>query len=186
MELWQAIAIGVAIVVVLAALGWLLYQRNRSQHLRERFGPEYDRRIAERGSRRMAESELAESEHRARKLRIQPLSSSDRMRFIEEWRLCQARFVDDPSGAVDDADHLVTTIMRTRGYATDDPDDRVADVSAAYPNQANTYRRANDIVVRHHRGNASTEDLRRAFVDFRALFDEMLVGAEEQERRRAS
>jgi hypothetical protein len=186
MQLWQTIATGVAIVIVLTAVGWWLYQRNRTRHLRERFGPEYDRRIADRGNRRMAESELTESENRARKLRVQALSSSDRMKFIEEWRLCQARFVDDPSGAVDDADDLVTTIMRTRGYAVDDPYDRVADVSAAYPNQANSYRRANDIIVRHHRGNASTEDLRRAFMDFRALFDEMLAGPEEQELRRAS
>jgi hypothetical protein len=104
---------------------------------------------------------------------------------MDEWRLCQARFVDDPTGAVNQADQIVTTIMRTRGYAVDDPYDRVADVCAAYPNHAGGFREANEIVVRHHRGEASTEDLRRAFVNFRALFDEML-GGQDEELKRAS
>jgi hypothetical protein len=185
MQLWQIIAIGVAIVIVVAAVAWVVYQRNRTRHLRERFGPEYDRRISALGNRRRAESELAKSELRVEQVKVRPLSASDRMRFMEEWRLCQARFVDDPTGAVNEADQIVTNIMRTRGYAVDDPYDRVADVCAAYPDHATAFRDANEIVVRHHRGNASTEDLRRAFVNFRALFDEML-GGQDEELKRAS
>jgi hypothetical protein len=185
MQVWQVIAIGVAVVIIAAGLAWFIYQRNRTRHLRERFGPEYDRRIAERGDRRRAESELAYSEMKAEKLKVLPFSPTDRTRFLAEWRLCQSRFVDDPAGAVNDADRIVTDIMRTRGYAVDDPYDRVADVSAAYPNQASAYREASDIVIRHSRGNASTEDLRRAFVDFRSLFDEML-GGQDEELKRAS
>jgi hypothetical protein len=185
MQVWEMIAIGVAILVVVAIVGWIVYERNRSKHLRDRFGPEYDRRIAERGDRRRAEAELASSEKRAEELRVRPLSPSDRTRFLAEWRLVQSRFVDDPAGAVDDADRIVTEIMRTRGYSVDDPYDRVADVSAAYPSQASAYREANDIVTRHRRGNASTEDLRTAFVRFRSLFDEML-GGQDEELKRAS
>ncbi len=183
MQLWQTIAIGVAIVIV-AAAAWYVYQRNRTRHLQERFGPEYDRRISALGNRRRAESELAKSEARVAK-NVRGLSPSERSRFMDEWRLCQARFVDDPTGAVNQADQIVTTIMRTRGYAVDDPYDRVADVCAAYPNHAVGFREANEIVVRHHRGEASTEDLRRAFVNFRALFDEML-GGQDEELKRAS
>jgi hypothetical protein len=185
MQVWQIIAIGVAIVVVAAGLAWFIYERNRTRHLRERFGPEYDRRIAERGDRRRAEAELEHSEKRAERLKIRQLSHTDRARFVAEWRLIQSRFVDDPPGALNDADRVVTEIMRTRGYEVDDPYDRAADVSAAYPNQASAYREANDIMTRHSRGNASTEELRRAFVDFRSLFDEML-GGQDEELKRAS
>jgi len=183
MELWQTLAISAAIVIVVAVVAWLIYERNRTRHLRERFGPEYDRRTAALGDRRRAESELAKSEMRVEKVKVRPLSTSDHMRFMEEWKLCQIRFVDDPAGAVDEADHIVTDIMRTRGYAVDDPYDRVADVCAAYPNHASAFREANEVVGRHHRGDASTEDLRRAFVNFRALFDEMLGGQDEKLKR---
>ena len=185
MQVWQIIALGVAILIVAGAAAWWIYERNRTRHLRERFGPEYDRRIEALGDRRLAESELSTSEARVDKARVRPLSPSDRATFIEDWRLCQARFVDDPGGAVVEADQIVTAIMRTRGYAVDSTHDRVADVCAAYPNHAPAFREANEIVVRHRGGNASTEDLRRAFVNFRSLFDEML-GGEHEELKRAS
>jgi hypothetical protein len=184
MQVWQTVAIGVAILVI-AAVAWYMYQRNRTQHLQNRFGPEYDRRIAQLGSRRRAESELAHRESAVEKIKVRPLNPSDRVKFFEEWRLTQAEFVDDPAGAVNHADRLVTDIMRTRGYSVDDPYDRVADVCAAYPDHAQSYRDANDIVVRHRRVHASTEDLRAAFVKFRALFDEML-GGQDEELKRAS
>jgi hypothetical protein len=183
MELWQTIIIGVAIVAVVLAVAWWVYERSRTRHLRERFGPEYDRRITALGDRRRVESELARSETRVEKVKVHPLSVSDHRRFMEEWRLCQLRFVDDPGGAVNDADQIVTNIMHTRGYAVDDPYDRVADVCAAHPRHADAFREANDIVVRHQRGNASTEDLRQAFLDFKGLFDEMLGGQDEEHKR---
>src|ERR1041384_6467468 len=122
MQVWQIIAICVAVVIVAAAVGWYIYQRNRSRHLRDRFGPEYDRRVIELGDRRRAESELARTEHRVRNVR--PLQSSDRLRFLDQWRLVQARFVDDPAGAVEEAEQIVVQIMRARGYATENPYDR--------------------------------------------------------------
>ena len=183
MQVWQTIVIGVLILVVAAAVAWLVSQRNRTRHLRERFGPEYYRRMEALGDRRRAEAELARSETRVEKVIVRPLSATDRMQFMEEWRLCRARFVDDPAGAVNDADHIVSNIMSTRGYAVDDPYDRLADVCAAYPHHADAFREANDIVVRYQQGNASTEDLRRAFLNFKALFDEMLGGRDEELKR---
>src|SRR5262245_57878978 len=159
MEVWQSIATGVVIFLGVALLVWWIYERNRTHHLRERFGPEYERRIASAGNRRRAESELAHSEERVERLKDHPLAPSDQTRFTEEWRLCQARFVDDPGGAVNEADRILTDIMRAHGYAVDDPFDRVADLSAAYPHHAPAYREASDIVVSHRQGKASTEDL---------------------------
>jgi hypothetical protein len=184
MQVWQLVAISVAILV-LAGVGWWLYERNRTQHLRSRFGSEYDRRVATIGDRRRAESELALSEQRVKKLTVRPLSASDRIRFQDEWRMCQARFVDDPSGAVDDADRILNDIMRVRGLSVDNPDDRMVDVVAAYPHQASAFRDSHDILIRHHRGIATTEDLRKAFVNYRSLFDDML-GGQDEELRRAS
>src|SRR5262245_53065356 len=183
MQPWQLIAIGVVIVVIAAAVAWYLYQRNRTQHLKERFGTEYDRRVTEFGSRSRAESELERAEARVKNLKIRALSPSDRTRFLDDWRLCQARFVDDPAGAVNEADRILTDIMRARGDAVDDPYNRTTDVVAAYPNHATAYREANEIVVRHRRGHSSPEDLRRAFVNFRALFDEILGGEDEKLKR---
>src|SRR5213082_3388520 len=101
MEVWQIIAICVAVVAIAAAVGWLMYVRNRSRRLRDRFGPEYDRRVTElEGNRRRAESELTHREARVRSLKSRPLGVSDRARFVEQWRFCQARFVDSPAEAV--------------------------------------------------------------------------------------
>lgn len=185
MQPWQMIAIGVAILVVAAAIGLWMYQRNRSRRLRETFGPEYDRRIHEVGNRRQVEAELAQSEARVARAKIRPLSAADRGRFVDEWRLCQARFVDDPAGAVDQADGIVSQVMRARGYEVGDPQQTLTDICAAYPRHATHYREAHEAVSRHRRRQASTEDLRKAFVNFRSLFDEML-GGQDEELKRAS
>jgi len=185
MQTWQ-IAIGVVAIAILAAIGWLIYTRKRSERLRDHFGTEYDRRVSElEGDRRRAEAELTEREARVQKLKHRPLTSSERVRFIDEWRMCQARFVDDPPGAVDDADQLLSDIMRARGYAIEDRNDRLADLCAAYPDRADDFRQTHAIFIKHHSGNASTEELRKAFVHFRSLFDEML-GGQDEELKRAS
>ena len=100
MQTWQILAICAAILVI-AAIGWYVYEQSRSRHLRRRFGTEYDRAVTDIGDRRRAESELARRENRINKLRIRALSVEDRMRFTDRWRLVQAQFVDDPAGAVE-------------------------------------------------------------------------------------
>jgi hypothetical protein len=51
---------------------------------------------------------------------------------------------------------------------------RADDISVNYPKAVGNYRSAHDIVLRHGRGQSSTEDLRKAMVHFRSLFDELL------------
>src|SRR5438552_11120980 len=116
MQNWQFIAIVVAAVLVVAIGAWLIYDRRRSRHLQDHFGQEYDRTVTELGDRRQAESELARREQRVRNLKVRPLSMSDRQRLLTQWKQCQARFVDDPAGAVDEADRLLTDLVRARGY----------------------------------------------------------------------
>ena len=74
--------------------------------------PEYDRELEKAGGRREAERELAEREKRHDELELRPLSDDARERYIEEWQATQARFVDDPTGAVSEADDLVQRVMR--------------------------------------------------------------------------
>jgi hypothetical protein len=185
MQAWQIVVLAVVIVVLAAAIGWAFYNRRRSQYLRSRFGSEYDRTVVEFGDRRRAESELARREDRVRHMNIRPLSIVERQKFLDQWVTCQSLFVDDPARAVEQADQLLTDVMRVRGYSTDNPYDRVADISAAYPRHAENYRRADEITARHHRGQATTEELRSAFIHYRSLFDDIL-GGQDEELKRAS
>jgi len=169
----------VAVIVVAALLvGAILWSRSRrSEHLRDRFGPEYDRAVEAKGDRSKAEAELAEREKRVEKLDIRPLEPDERREFIRRWSDVQARFVDDPPRAVAFADALLGDVMKARGYPVSDFDQRAGDISVDHPVVVEHYHKAHDIAVRHERGEASTEDLRQAMIHYRALFDN-LVGAE--------
>jgi len=146
---------------------------------------EYDRAISEFGDRRLAEGELDRRRRRIHQLEIRPLGEADRDKFAEQWRTCQAQFVDDPAGAVGVADHVLTDIIRARGYSAENAYDRMADLSAAYPHEIASYRLANEIVVRHSRGEATTEDLRKALVHYRKVFEQIL-GDRNDELKRVS
>ena len=171
------IVVAIVIVALLVVAGILWSRRRRSEHLRDRFGPEYDRAVDAKGGRSEAEAELAEREKRVEKLDIRPLEPAERREFIQRWTDVQARFVDDPPRAVAFADALLGDVMKARGYPVSDFAQRAGDISVDHPTVVEHYRTAHDIAVRHERGDASTEDLRQAMIHYRALFDD-LVGAE--------
>jgi hypothetical protein len=166
------IVILAVLVVGLAAM--LLMQRQRSGHLQSRFGPEYDRALEETGDKRKAEAELQQREKRVQKLDIRPLEAADRERFTTDWRRVQAEFVDDPIGAMTQADVLLQDVMRTRGYPVENFEQVAADVSVDHPTVVQNYRSGHDIAVRHRQGEAGTEDLRQAMIHYRALFEELV------------
>ncbi len=169
---WIILVVIVAIIV-LAAIWWFVQSR-RSRTLHEEFGPEYDRTVQEADSRRAAEAELRERQERVQKLDIRPLSVADRNRFTGEWETLQPRFVDDPQGAVSDADSLVSDLMQTRGYPIGEFEQRAADISVDHPDVVNHYREAHRLAQRNAAGQATTEEQRRALVHYRELFDELL------------
>ena len=166
----------VAVVAVLAIVAavWAYMQKNRTERLRSKFGPEYERVVETDGDRRRGESVLEERQKRIEKLDISPLSVQDRRRFQEAWIRDQALFVDDPKGAVGEADRLIGEVMKTRGYPVGDFEQRAADISVDHPMVVENYRIAHDIAVRDRRGEVGTEDLRKAMVHYRALYDELL------------
>ena len=164
----------IAVIILAGIVAWLVLDRRKSVRLRSRFGPEYDRTLQEHGDRRRAEHELERREHRVERLHIHALSLAEHDRYMAAWRIDQARFVDDPAGAVTEADRLVQEVMKARGYPVADFDQRVEDISVDHPHLVQNYRAARELVARHRRGEANTEDLRRALVYYRGLFDELL------------
>jgi len=156
-----------------AALVWYL-QKQRSLHLRERFGPEYERARTEIGDPRRTEAVLSAREKRVEKLHIHPLSAEEATRFGEVWRHVQSLFVDDPQGAIREADELVNQVMTARGYPMADFTQRQADISVDHPVVVEHYRAARAIAERNQTGAANTEDLRQAIIHYRALFEDLL------------
>jgi hypothetical protein len=177
----------VAIVVAIAALAlaWMYSVRRRREHLRTRFGPEYQRTVDDLGSAQRAEAALEEREKRVASYRIRELAPEERSRFTAAWRGVQTKFVDDPPAAVTEADLLVTEVMTTRGYPMSDFDRRAEDLTVDHPNVVHHYHHARDIAVRHSRKSASTEELRQALVHYRALFADLLDIPEHPVRRSA-
>jgi hypothetical protein len=163
------LAIGIAV--------WMYIQKERTQKLRSKFGPEYDKAIAGHRDRGHAESELQKRAERVAKFNIQPLKAEDRSRYTEDWRREQSRFVDDPRAAVNHADTLVQDVMQRRGYPMGDFDQNASDLSVDHPRVVENYRIAHEIALREGQGVGDTEDLRKAMVSYRALFEDLLVEA---------
>jgi hypothetical protein len=174
------IVVVVAIVAVLA-IAWIVLRKQRTEKLRRRFGPEYERTVREHGPR--GETVLVEREKRVEKFPIRELAVDERERFVSEWRAVQSRFVDDPKGAVGQADELVSRLMQARGYPMSDFEQRAADISVDHPRVVDNYRAARVIALRHRKGEATTEDLRNAVIYYRSLFDELLQTKPAGERK---
>jgi hypothetical protein len=174
METWVWIVIGVIVAIVVLGVVFSALRTRRSRSLQDQFGREYDRTVDKAGGRREAERELAERQKRHDELELRPLSQEARERYLQQWQVTQARFVDDPTGAVSEADDLVQRVMRDRGYPVDDFEQRAADISVEHPELVEKYRTANGIARASERGEASTEDLRHSVRHYRALFVELL------------
>jgi hypothetical protein len=180
---WVVIAVAAVIVVALAVMVALsMSRRKRSERLKSHFGPEYDRAVGESGEQGAAEKELIARERKRQKLDIVVLAPESRAKYVEHWRTVQTAFVDDPAGAVGDADHLVTAVMRERGYPVDDFDQRAADISVDHPNVVEHYRAAHIIHLAQEKGDIGTEAQREAFVHYRALFEKLLESEHKTEK----
>ena len=179
-QTWMILA--AVVVVALLAVGAWFYRRKQSHTLQEHFGAEYDRTVTELGSRAKGESELKAREKRVERLELIPLAAPEAVRFSEAWQALQSRFVDNPKGVVVQAEQLVRELMEKRGYPMGDFERRAGDISVDHPDVVANYRAAQAIAVRDQRGSADTEELRKAVVHYRALFDELLeVRAPKQE-----
>jgi hypothetical protein len=171
---WILIAAIVALIAVVIVVTSLTLRRRKTERLKQRFGPEYDRTVVEAGDEKAAEKELTAREQKRNKLDIRPLTREALDDYATRWRDVQTAFVDSPSSAVGDADELVTEVMRARGYPVDDFDQQAADISVDHPTVVENYRAAHGIHLQQQNGDVGTEEQRQAFVHYRALFAKLL------------
>jgi hypothetical protein len=170
--IWVAVA--VVVVAAVAAVAYLVLRHQRRGRLRQRFGPEYERTLAEQDNRGAAERELLAREERVAELDIRPLAPERQRTYAARWTEVQERFVNAPDFAVTEADQLVTAVMAERGYPIEDFEQRVSDLSVGHGATLDHYRQAHEISDRAATKKASTEELRQAMVHYRALFEELL------------
>jgi hypothetical protein len=178
------VLVAVAILVI-AVLAWLYARKRRSTtaNLRKKFGPEYDRAVLLHGAGRKAESKLEDREKRVEKLNLRDLDPLEHERFSKQWASVQSRFVDSPKGAVAEADDLVSSLMKARGYPVSDFEQRAADISVDHPRVVENYRSAHEIALRVGKDAATTEDLRTAMIHYRSLFEELMQAPARVERK---
>ncbi len=175
MSTTEAILLAVAAVVIVAGVAvWWTARLRRRHELQNRFGDEYEIVLDEHGSKRRADRELTAREARHDQLDIRPLDPQLRLRYAEQWRAAQARFVDEPDAALEDADRLVEDVMVERGYPVGDVDRKIADLSVEHSDVLSHYRQAHDAAQESADGQATTESLRRGMVHYRALFEALL------------
>ncbi|MCW2690230.1 MAG: putative secreted protein [Mycobacterium sp.] len=171
---WILIAAIVVIAVVAIVFARAANSRKRTERLKQRFGPEYERTVGQAGEQGAAEDELTARERKRDKLDIVPLSPRAREEYADRWRTVQTAFVDNPSSAVGDADELVILVMRERGYPIDDFDQRAEDISVDHPTVVENYRAAHNISRSQQERDVGTEEQRKAFVHYRVLFEKLL------------
>jgi hypothetical protein len=168
----------VVVVVAVAAVAAIAAMEMRRRRLRRQFGPEYDRLATELGSRRKAEAELAARQRRVAQLDIRPLTREEGARYLGEWTAIQERFVDAPGQAVAEASALVTSVMKVRGYPADDEAQAMEALSVDHAPALSRYRAARVTSERAGAGSVSTDDLRNAMLQYRALFEELIARPE--------
>jgi hypothetical protein len=178
----QLISAAVILILVIAAavVGFVDRRGKRTLAFRNRFA------VLEHGSSRNAETKLADRETRVDALKIRELGVIERERFVTEWQTVQSRFVDHPKAAVTEADDLIAALLEARGYPKDTFEQRAADVSVTYPRLMEDFRAAHAIAARPGRAEASTEELRIAMIQYRAIFDELVQTQKAIETRTAA
>jgi hypothetical protein len=172
----------IALVILIAVAAYVEHRRSKTLALRNRFGTEYDRAIVVHGSTGQAEAKLADRKSRMEAMTIRDLGVTERDRFVTEWHTVQARFVDHPKAAVTEADDLINALLEARGYPQASFEQRAADVSVNYPRVMENYRLAHAVAVRLGKVEATTEELRTAMIQYRAIFDELVQAQKPHEQ----
>jgi hypothetical protein len=126
-KILTAIIVIVAILAVVAV--FLVARRRKTEHLKQKFGSEYDRVVHQHGDPQRAETVLAAREKRVSHFELRSLPPTERERYVQQWAFVQRKFVDNPKGAVNEADRLVTGVMNARGYPMSEFNQRADDIS---------------------------------------------------------
>jgi hypothetical protein len=109
----------------------------------------------------------------SRRSRLHALPPESRDRYARSWQNVETRFIDDPHGAVQEADKLAVMMLGERG-ATIHDDRKVPD----------ELRQARDAATSDE-GREGTEGMRKAMVHYRRLVEDG-VGDDMKKRREES
>ena len=169
------ILIVVILVIVAAAAAVVSMRMRRGAAERNLVGPEYDRLVDEVGPRR-AKAEFDKRRQRVDGLGVRPLSPERRTAYTGQWDAAQEQFVENPAQTVSAAGSLVTAVAADRGYEVSEHDQLLTDLSVYHGRHLDGYRQARQTTERA--GEATTEALRRALLDYRGLFFDLVESSE--------
>jgi hypothetical protein len=94
------------------------------------------------------------------KPRMRPLPDESKDRFARSWHAIEARFIDDPRAAVQEADKTAVMILSERGANVSDDKHMTDDM-----------RKARE-AMRGDRAVQDTETMRRAMMRYKAIVDD--------------
>lgn len=174
------VIVAIVVIAVIATAAAIEYNKRKR---RAAFGPEYDALVEQEGGRRAADRELSRRQRAYSKLTLRPLAFEEQSRLTEDWREVQESFVDDPAGALSQADALVRRFARSRGYPSGDEQDLAELLSIPHTTAVSGYREAVRVrqAVEKNPDSVSTEDMRQAFQGYAALFEDMLAASDTDE-----
>lgn len=195
--------IAVIVVVAVVVIAAIAFAVRRNQQggtgragLRHRFGPEYDRVVAQHGGdTERAEAELRERVERYGELTPRPLSAEERAAFTADWTTVQQHFVDSPAGALNEADTLLARLARETGFPDSGFDEQADALSVHHGSSIEGYRQLHaaasgpaaaqdtgtttDTAKNAATAAVSTEQQRTALLAGRKLFQELMSDSEQ-------
>ncbi|MEE4543731.1 hypothetical protein V2S66_17360 [Streptomyces sp. V4-01] len=179
MSTGAVLALAAVLVIAAVIAAFTLIHDSGGGRLRRRFGPEYERTLARHdGDDRATREELTERVRKYGALERRPLDPGSRERYELRWQAVQGRFVDEPAAAVGEADRLIGGLAAERGFPAAGSDEHFDALSVHHPHPVQGYRQAHALADHAGAGGRrATEDLRRALVAARGLFDELLGSA---------
>ncbi len=174
MPAWTIAVLAVLLVLLAAAVSAGAWIGLRRRGLRKRFGPEYDRTVAARSSRRQADTELGERQRRVQNYPLREVSDTARKLYEAQWTDVQELFVESPAKAIADGQLLVEAVIQESGYPLAEFGQIAEDLSVRHASAVDHFRSAHEVSEKAAAGDASTEEIRVALLQYRQIFTELL------------
>ncbi|WP_447035190.1 hypothetical protein [Streptomyces sp. DSM 118878] len=179
--------LGAAVAIITALLLARPLNQTSTDDLRRRFGPEFDRAVAEhQGDTAAAERELSERLRRFGNLRVKGLSTPTRERYSSSWAELQERFADAPGQTVALANALLNRLAVERGFPAESRVRQADALSLHCPRHAHGSRELHEAARRAAAGETDPEAMRHAMLAGHELFHELLMPRPQDRRADAS
>lgn len=102
---------------------------------------------------------------------LRDLDDDERDRYADRWRTMQRTSTRQPATGLLEADGLLTAVLADVGYPTDSFEQQAADLSVEHAEVVEDYRAGRAVVADMRGGRAGTEEIRRALVRYRTVFE---------------